>query len=49
MGGPGPIVQYIHVSRMTGWPNLVLVEALAKEWGVEPAGPGRTTWFEVTI
>jgi anti-sigma regulatory factor (Ser/Thr protein kinase) len=29
--------------------GLVLVEALAKEWGAEPAGRGGKTWFEVAF
>jgi len=31
-----------------GW-GLRLVNALASRWGVEPAGAGKTVWFEVPL
>lgn len=27
--------------------GLLLVEALAANWGTQPAGSGKTTWFEI--
>jgi anti-sigma regulatory factor (Ser/Thr protein kinase) len=32
-----------------GGRGLHLVEALAREWGVRPAPPGKTVWFELGI
>lgn len=28
--------------------GLLLVDALADAWGVQPESPGKTTWFEIT-
>ncbi|MFE9764695.1 ATP-binding protein [Streptomyces sp. NPDC005808] len=33
-------------SESEGGRGLVLVEAMADEWGVEPTGDGKTVWFE---
>lgn len=33
-------------SDSEGGRGLVLVEAMADEWGVEPTGEGKTVWFE---
>jgi anti-sigma regulatory factor (Ser/Thr protein kinase) len=32
-----------------GGRGLHLVNALARDWGVRPAQPGKTVWFELTV
>jgi anti-sigma regulatory factor (Ser/Thr protein kinase) len=32
-----------------GGRGLYLVETLARDWGVRPAEPGKTVWFELAV
>lgn len=42
-----PVRRENGVGEVTTGRGLALVEALAKGWGVEPRGRGKSVWFEV--
>ena len=42
-----PAVRRAHESRLTGR-GMNLVAALSKQWGVDPAPPGKKVWFELS-
>ena len=41
-----PAIRRAHDARLTGR-GMNLVEALARQWGVDPAPPGKKVWFEL--
>lgn len=42
-----PVTRQFGLEAATGR-GLLLVEALANDWGVDPTATGKTVWFEVT-
>lgn len=48
-GGPGtPQVRHVPPTA-TGGRGVALVDTLARRWGSETAGAGKTVWFELTL
>jgi anti-sigma regulatory factor (Ser/Thr protein kinase) len=48
-GGPGrPQVRHVPPTA-TGGRGVALVDTLAQRWGSEPAGTGKTVWFELSL
>jgi anti-sigma regulatory factor (Ser/Thr protein kinase) len=43
-----PVAQHVGPEAESGR-GLQLVEGMADRWGVEPAGPGKTVWFEIDV
>ena len=46
---PQPVMSRSFNPEALGGRGLHLVEALAREWGVRDAKPGKTVWFELAV
>lgn len=42
-----PALRRAHEARLTGR-GMNLVDALARQWGVDPVPPGKKVWFELS-
>lgn len=48
-GAGRPVVEHTEGQYTDGGRGLLLVEEFATCWGVEPAGTGKTVWFELAF
>lgn len=47
-GGGRPLVRHVPPTA-TGGRGVALVDTLAHRWGLDPAGAGKTVWFELPL